>query len=171
MSEDDFEHNSEIVAEILNQSDRGCAIVGTAYIEDQLLLALRSTLATGADADDLFKQLFGSHGALGAARPRAEIGMLTGLYGPATLKDLVRMLKIRNRFAHWALPIDFGDSEVRAHCENLGLRARYWKGNSSIKLRPRPFDPATARKEFVSCVAIFAKYLGVVSKGNTRRLE
>lgn len=80
--------------ELTNQSDRGVAIIGGAWVEEELSATLQGTLLADAKA---FKAMFGRSSSFFA---KIELARLLGLIAPEIQADLHVVRGIRNDFAH-----------------------------------------------------------------------
>jgi len=150
-----------IIKEILGERDRGAAIVATGFLEAKLTDAIKACLRDHADTA---KRLFRPTGPIGAFGNKALLGFMLKLYRLETLADLTLIGAIRNRFAHNPEPMTFGDDYVMERCEKLTLVKRVWSEIPNFKFQPRPFDQASARKEFLDTVSLAANFLHHQSK-------
>ena len=90
--------------ELEQQTDRGAAIIGAAFLEARLEEAIRSRLiGTGEPVDALFK----GEAPLRTFRAKIDMGFALGLFGPRIHRDLNLIRKIRNKFAHHFGAISF----------------------------------------------------------------
>lgn len=64
-------------------------------------------------------KLLSPRGPIGSFAARADLAYCLTLINKSAYSDLVKIAKIRNRFAHKHLALDFGDAEVRSSCEEL----------------------------------------------------
>jgi DNA-binding MltR family transcriptional regulator len=103
--------------ELRKESDRGCALVAAAYLENEIseLLELffieQSAKATSA--------LFDFNGPVGTFSSKAKMAAALGLI-PNEIYiavDLIR--KIRNEFAHLHEPLDFECANIKQRIQNL----------------------------------------------------
>ena len=140
------------------EPDRGCAIVGAAFLEDALGSLLRAYFA---DDPDTVGQLLGTRGALGNFHHRIHMAFALGLIGPGDKQNLTTIRKIRNDFAHLYREADFEHKTIRPQCMQLRL----------LSLPPPSSNPApTPRGRFVCCVVMTANTLLVRALG-TKRLS
>ncbi len=110
------------------ESDRGCALLAAAYLDQQLERLLRSWLV--ADAK-VAVNLFGRMRPLASFASRIDLAYLCGLIGPEARRDLHLIRDIRNEFGHTPAPLTFEASSVASRCRELRYR---WLAMSS---RPR----------------------------------
>ena len=150
-----------IAAEIHGISDRASAIVATSYLDTKLTSAIKGQLVE--DRDTLNK-MFKPNGPLGPLGVKADIGFLLRIYSKETRNEIMTLAGIRNLFAHWEEPTTFGNRDIRLKCEVLTLPERVFghiPGHEAIK---RPFDEATAKKQFIESVSIASTFLNHAAK-------
>jgi hypothetical protein len=100
------------------KSDRAAAIVGAAFLEENLRNAIEARLR--AD-ENIVNKMFKPSGSLGAFEVKADLGFLLRVYEKDVHADLVTLGKIRNAFAHWRKPIKFDSKDIKALCRELKL--------------------------------------------------
>jgi hypothetical protein len=121
----------EIYKELMEQTERGAAVLGGAYIEWRVRQAIKhrmvqwDVIPTGRQAPDPVGALiFGDDsgdmpGKLGFF-DQCRVAYCLGLIGPISYCDLKLVARIRNRFAHHVEVRSFtDDAEVRGYCEKL----------------------------------------------------
>src|SRR5579859_4992858 len=86
------------------ETDRGCALMAAAYLDDQLSELLLSRFV---DDTKLKSELFGASQALGSFSSRIDFAYALGMIGPTARKELHIIRKIRNLFGHEPRPISF----------------------------------------------------------------
>ncbi|HEC75281.1 MAG TPA: hypothetical protein ENI26_13070 [Methylophaga aminisulfidivorans] len=86
-----------LISEIDTQSDRGAAIVGVAWVEEELEAAIASFLEDDAKA---LKRLLGRSGPLATFSAKIDLALLLGMCSKVIAGDLHRLREIRNDFAH-----------------------------------------------------------------------
>jgi len=110
------EQLSATLAEIESGSDRVAAIMCAALMENSLIGAMLTCLKDAADSEKLFDDVRGPYstmyGKIMAARAM-------GLFNAKVEEILHQIRKIRNKFAHSVLSLDFTDKEVAGWCEKL----------------------------------------------------
>lgn len=89
------------------ETDRGCALMAAAYLENRLELLIKAFLIEKADDD-----LFNFNGAFGTFSSKIHVAYALGLIPNNLYKDLDILRRIRNEFAHRAEPTDFTTSCV-----------------------------------------------------------
>jgi hypothetical protein len=126
------------------ESDRGAAVMSTAFVEHCLEKLLEVYLPGGSE------QLFRSYNAPFATFS-AKIGLARslGAIDPKTEDRLTITRKIRNAFAHRMIALDFTHPTLEDECRKLLPAGRTWKG---------------ARHTFVVHCAALAQTLYVIGR-------
>jgi hypothetical protein len=113
----------QFIKEIHSYPDRVAGIVGATIVDRRLLAAIK---ARWLNAENIFDELFeGAAGPLGTFSSRIKIGYAIKLYGEEAYKDLNRMRKIRNEFAHGVGAHVFNKQSIRDQANNLTLPNSY----------------------------------------------
>ncbi len=100
-----------------DETERGLAIVGAAFLDDALKELLRAYLI-----DDSKKVVNGLlSGSIGSFKKRCDLAYALGLIGPDMHSDLDQVREIRNAFAHCYSDLDFSASKVLDRCKNLKI--------------------------------------------------
>lgn len=86
-----------MVVELNSQTDRGAAIIGVAWVEEELQSAIESFLEQDKKAWD---RLFGRSGALGTLSAKIDLTRLLGMCSKTIASDLHILRDVRNEFAH-----------------------------------------------------------------------
>jgi DNA-binding MltR family transcriptional regulator len=112
----------ELVQELENQSDRGAAIVGVAWVEEALVAAIHSFLDKHEKS---WKRLFDRSGPLSTFSAKIDMARLLSMTSDAIYSDLHMLRGVRNDFAHSVLgkdnvPLTFATPDIRDKC--LALR-------------------------------------------------
>jgi DNA-binding MltR family transcriptional regulator len=110
--------------ELEQESDRGAALVGLAFLDMMLKRLFEAKMLEGTIA----KKLLNYPGPLSTAAARSDVAYGLGWIGAKTYRDLVTLRNIRNRFAHTHDPIKFTDSAVEALCAKLELGKTMFSG-------------------------------------------
>jgi len=131
-----------------DENDRGCAIIGTAFLDLQLRAALEHEMRNDRD---LINALFNGGGALQSFANRIHIAYAFKTIGGAAYNDLHIMRQIRNAFAHSAEQLSFHDKNVSQLCDQLWFAQH-------IHMQKRP-DPTTARDRFLRGVDLLGQGL------------
>lgn len=114
-----------IIAEIEKQTDRGAALIATAYLEERLLEAIKARMNRFEEVEN---KLFKGLGPLASFSSKIDLGLLLGIYDLQSQKMLHIIRDIRNEFAHQPKPRDFNSRRIRDLCKNLFI-----KGNLKLK--------------------------------------
>lgn len=109
-------YHTAAMAEVAQQTDRGVAIVGAAYVDIVLREAITARLC---DLSDIMKLLFENRGPLQDFGSRIQMAFALGAYGRRAYSDLLIIKDIRNAFAHSAEAMDFDHSDVARLCKGL----------------------------------------------------
>lgn len=99
-----------------SETDRGCALMAAAYLDDQLQELL---LQSFVDDDATSTRFFHPNGPLGSFSARIDLAFLLGLISKQALRDLHLIRKIRNEFGHNHRPMSFSAEAVTGRCREL----------------------------------------------------
>jgi len=108
------EHFLEAFAQLMAETDRGCALVAAAMLDDALERLLRSVFIDPAPKE--VEELFKGNGALAHFSARAALCRALGLITPHEHADITLIRKIRNECAHELAHGGFDDLAVRSRC-------------------------------------------------------
>ncbi|VXC04643.1 hypothetical protein [Massilia sp. 9I] len=86
-----------VVQELKNQSDRGVAIVGGAWVEEGLLGMLEAAFQPDPT---VWKRAIGNYGPLSTFAAKIDMAHLLRMVSPQIYSDLNAIRSIRNAFAH-----------------------------------------------------------------------
>ena len=104
--------------ELMNSaSDLAVAIVAHSYLDAALECRLRAWFVDSEAA----LALLDTNGHLNSFGARCDAARAVGLISAAHYADLKKLGKIRNRFAHHHIALDFGDSQIKGWCDALSL--------------------------------------------------
>ena len=109
----------DVIQEIEQGSDRVALIVGVALIDDGLTKALKAFLKR-IDKPTL-DRWFGVRGVYIDFQKKTDLGMMLGLFGPVTFKDLARLGKARNEAAHETRTKLFQSASIKGICRDLKM--------------------------------------------------
>jgi DNA-binding MltR family transcriptional regulator len=138
---------SIFIKQLNEETDRGAALVGLAYL-DELLWQLFK--AKSSDKE-IAERLLDDPNGLSASAARADVARCLGWIGTQMHADLKKIRNIRNAFAHRFEALTFSDPEIRAYCNEL----------NTIKLH-FPADcgyVSGARKDFSIAAMLIAAHL------------
>lgn len=111
-----FEDVVELRVTLTDETDRGCALMASAYIDHELGKLLRLHLVENKTVID---DLFGHNGPLGTFSSRINLAYSLGLIPADISRDLHLLRKIRNDFAHNPKKFGFEKPEIKSRCEEL----------------------------------------------------
>ncbi|GAB2883201.1 hypothetical protein GCM10027046_09610 [Uliginosibacterium flavum] len=92
-----------LTSELNDQTDRGAAIVGVAWVEEEMQAAIKSFLEEDKKAWD---RLFGRSGPLATLSSKIDLARLLGMCSKVIASDLHILREIRNEFAHTVVARD-----------------------------------------------------------------
>jgi hypothetical protein len=98
------------------ETDRGCALVAGAYLEDQLGQLLRAFFIDEPNAAD---GLLSGREPLASFSARIQACFCLGLISKEAYRDLNIIRKIRNEFAHHAFDVTFDAGAIADRCREL----------------------------------------------------
>jgi|ERR1035438_1272613 DNA-binding MltR family transcriptional regulator len=119
MSDEPFLHLDEVLtfrASLSEETDRGCALMAAAYLDDQLKQLLRYVMV---DDQVVVDELLRAAGPFGTFSTRIDVCFALGLLPPMARRDLHLIRKIRNDFGHTAKPLTFDEAAISARCKEL----------------------------------------------------
>lgn len=138
-------------------SDRVCAVVGAAIVENALFGALELRLRADDPSERTFrpkKRFFAPSGPAGSLNAKIQLGYLLGMYDKTAVRALEAIASIRNLFAHKLSIVSFEEDDklLKEGLENLKLHAAYkwyphplYEGDSNFEVEV----PRNARDRFV----------------------
>jgi len=107
-------------ASLAQESDRGCVLVGAAFIDEGLEILLRSKmLSEGKDVKKCVDPLFVGLGPLRSFWAKTQLCRALDLLDEWMYDDLERIRNLRNLFAHSYENANFDDERVIALTEGL----------------------------------------------------
>jgi hypothetical protein len=109
------------------ESDRGCIVVGAAWVESQLgeLIRCLMTLLPSTRTIDAVKkpklidEVLNDRFSLGSAASRRQFCRAVGLIDERMCKSIELLSQLRNHYAHWAGPSDLKDPHVQDSLRKL----------------------------------------------------
>lgn len=100
------------------ETDRGCALFASSYLEKALSDLIYCSLAYDKNIE---KDLFTGTAPLATFSSRIKIAYYLGKISKIEKRDLELVRKIRNEFAHSADPIDFETHKIKSQCRELSF--------------------------------------------------
>jgi DNA-binding MltR family transcriptional regulator len=101
---------------LTSETDRGCALMAVAYLDQELRRLLTSFLVKD---DETVKRLFEGYGPLSSLSSRIDLAYCLGLLSKPATRDLNLVRKIRNSYAHLSKKIDFDTIQIKNQCNEL----------------------------------------------------
>ncbi len=125
------EHKEAFTKELMGESDRAAALVAAAEVESYLvhLLMFEFTRLSEEERELLF---FGRNGTLSEFADRISVAYGLGVIHPDERDDLDRIRRIRNAFAHSAIPLTFENELIATECSRLFYRDVYGDNSASF---------------------------------------
>lgn len=131
----------KLTGELNEETDRGVALVGMAFLEDALEDLLRAFFVK--EPKGIANGFLGNR----AFYSNIELSYCLGLIGPDIRQDLHAIRLIRNEFAHSHKHINFDSTEVNSKCDSLKAR----QADQTIK--------QSRRHQFIGAVSKIKVYL------------
>lgn len=103
--------------ELKEETDRGCAFVGAAMLDEHLRQLLGAFFVD--DSEEVGHLLDNADAPLGSFSSRIRTAYCLGLISEEVKNDLNIIREIRNSFAHRLHGLDFDSESIRAYCGNL----------------------------------------------------
>ena len=105
--------------ELANESERGCALVAAAFIDDSLEQVLYSVFRKESVAKKSSKELFAPNMALSSTYAKARLCHALGVIIDPVFRDIDAVRHIRNTFAHQFENLTFEHQAIRDRVESL----------------------------------------------------
>ncbi|MEY1639740.1 MltR family transcriptional regulator [Tenuifilum osseticum] len=126
-----IKNSLRIRIELSDESDRGCVLLGSSYIENQLKILLEKILI-GTKKHK--KDLFSGYGPLSTFSSKIKLSYSLGIISENLYKELEIIKSIRNLFAHYPDKISFDNVEIIKLCNKLKLSYKIKKEESAKRL-------------------------------------
>jgi DNA-binding MltR family transcriptional regulator len=114
--------------EFRRESDRATAILGAAYLDEEILQLLTEFLV---DDEMEVRELLDNEKPLGAFGARIRAAYCMGLISKEDFQDLKLIKTIRNEFAHQLHGLSFDDESIASKCMKLQAHKRAKKNRPS----------------------------------------
>jgi mannitol repressor len=111
--------HQEIAKSLLKESDRGCAMIAGAILDEHLEEMLRGHFRKHERIDRVTDTLFAGVGPLSSFWAKIQIAYALGLIGHKTYSTLEWIRSIRNEFAHEYGPRSFNDEKIKPGIDAL----------------------------------------------------
>lgn len=115
-SEELSENTPKVIEYLQKESDRGCALVSVAFLDDVLRRLLLESLREGKTTKELLK------GELATIDSRMKMAYVLGHIDRNEYNNLKIICRIRNKFAHFYDEIDFKEDKISKLCQELSPR-------------------------------------------------
>jgi DNA-binding MltR family transcriptional regulator len=142
----DIQTGFEFFNALTFESDRGCALVAAAHLDERLGTLLSRSMVS----DQASQRLLQDRGPLATFAARIDLAHALGLIGPDVRHDFHIVRKVRNAFAHELKTHTFETAEIVARCETL-------TSPRGIETTMAP----TARNRFIAAAAILQSVIEV----------
>lgn len=148
-----------LLDELLQGSDRSCAILGGVFLDEYLQRLIGGFLIDDKEVSD---GLFGIEKPLSTFSSRIKIAYALGLICKETYRDLNRIRNIRNVFAHTMHGLDFSHEDIKEWCNELELPKM---------IIPKHIDIFESRTIFICGILFTATYIDakIAQTSNERR--
>jgi hypothetical protein len=142
--------------ELTGSSDRACAILGAAIVDQVLVFQLHGAMRE-LSRTEFLALFFDNRAILQTMSARIELSYVLKLNDQNEKTQLHAIRRIRNAFAHAVRPVTFETDLVRLECGKLSNN--YLADDQAIKELPE------SRRLFIGiCVGIFAHFHGNAEK-------
>lgn len=149
------------------ETDRACAILGGAYLDQVLRILLRKKLI---DENKYVEENILSDspgGILSTFSAKIRMSYSLGILSEEELRDLDLIRKIRNAFAHDLKLLRFDSKAIKQRCESL-----YHAKSANDLIKKSGVKPdETARGCFILSVAVIGHFLLFRANHNVKHLE
>jgi DNA-binding MltR family transcriptional regulator len=112
----DFQAAIDFRSTLTHESDRGCALMAAAYLDNRLVELLKSYFVDDSKVAD---ELLSQSRPLGAFSARIDLAYSLGLLTHAEHRALHLIRKIRNDFGHVPEPLSFATHAIAEKCKHL----------------------------------------------------
>jgi hypothetical protein len=129
MAPEDAGPAADLNAMLYLETDRGCALVGAAFLDGLLERMLRAVMAEGASANAVVGRSLRSFGS------RIQACHALALLRDSQRDDLEVIRLVRNCFAHAPVSLDFGAANVAGQCGRLTVQPQDVGASASPRQR------------------------------------
>jgi DNA-binding MltR family transcriptional regulator len=143
--------------ELLNESDRGCVLVGAAMLERSLDNIFKCEFKKNKVPLKVQSSIFDSNGALSNFSSKVKLAYSLGFIDKPLYEDLESVRKIRNDFAHSTIKVDFLNSPVTAKIESMHC-VQQFRGKIKRYSLSKKIDSKGIPDEHICRVAGYIKY-------------
>lgn len=147
--------------DLIEESDRGCVIVGAAILEGYLAEDIEQAFLRNGLSNRYIKSSFDGNGPVGTFSSKVLIARGFGLIDDDIFHDLMVIRKLRNEFAHSPLSTSFNDLSVKAKIDSLRFCVSAKESMTGIKrfsIKPEATKEGRPLKEWDLNAAGYVKY-------------
>lgn len=144
------------VARFTKQADRGAALVAVAWVDDALEARIRAAFRPDKKTAD---ELLRSGGPLGSFAMRIKLASLLDLVEATVSKDLDRIRRIRNDFAHRRGDLRFTTPSIKDRCRAFHAVTACRLGGWMLR---------SPKQQFLATAYFLAEYLMSLTKPRAR---
>lgn len=146
----------QATASFTKQTDRGSALIATAWVDNALEVYLRAYFRSD---EKTANEILRPDGPLGSFSARIKLAYLLGIIEPTAFRDLEIVRAIRNDFAHVRQPMKFTDPSIKNRCKHLHAVEAINLGGLNIR---------SPRQMFLVSAYLLSEYLLTLSKNFPR---
>jgi mannitol operon repressor len=149
----------KFLEEFQGEPDRSCAILGTAFLDEQLRALLEAFFLD--DPKRIPEMFEAATGPFSTFSGRIQTAYALGFLAPSELRDLDLIRKIRNEFAHDLHGVTFSTPSVVARCTEL----------TRCNFLQKAVGELTARDRYILRVTFLANWIALrrLGIGDSRR--
>jgi DNA-binding MltR family transcriptional regulator len=152
-------------AEFDHSSDRSCAIVAAASLEELLENIIRARLVANSSSQDT---LFDSPNApIASFSAKIDFAFRLGLVSHRLAHDCHMVRRIRNKFAHQVEGASFTEADIQNQVHEL-VQSHNEEGRIN-ELLTHPYD--TVRGRFIMITILIVSHLDAAIKKDAKRIE
>jgi len=116
MMSDKFDEVYSFRQRLSEESDRGCALMAAAYLDEELKKLLQKSFVNDKK---IYNEILDHSAPLGSFSARIDLAYLLGLISKKSRRDLHLIRKVRNAFGHSSQKLTFADRAIAARCKEL----------------------------------------------------
>jgi DNA-binding MltR family transcriptional regulator len=147
----------DYIKDMRTESDRGCALVAAAHIDEALLEILGAHFVGDSRVS---ARLLSYPGPCSTLSARCDLVFCLGMFGKDVYNDIRGVIKIRNRFAHQRYGPSFDLEEIASACRNFNVIQQMRKTGTEMMV--------SARSMFLLTVGSIILALDVI-RGDVKR--
>lgn len=175
-----LKYKREFYMELEGQSDRGIVLISLSILDEMLADLIKGRLVD--TNKNIIKEMFSTKGTFGQLDDKIKGAFVLGLISETDYNLLIILQKVRNKFAHQVLNINFEHDSVKGLCNNIVLPPNSYipeeipnvkKGDPLPKVDLNPIKKdTTARNRFIYTYKYLFQQLGYrIFQGENQRLQ